>query len=169
MRARLLLSAALAATIASAAFAIQPAQAHGDLVALPEAYAPGTIVVKTSERHLYLVVGGGQAIRYPVGVGRAGQQWSGTSVIEAKYVSPDWAPPPDIRRENPKLPPLIPGGSPHNPMGVAAMTLAGLDYAIHAPISRLRSAISCRTAASACSTKTSRICLVASGLARRWW
>ena len=129
MRGRFLLSAALMAAIA--AFAIQPAQAHGDLVALPEAYAPGTIVVKTSERHLYLVVGPGQAIRYPVGVGRAGQQWSGTSTIDAKYVSPDWAPPPDIRAENPKLPPLIPGGSPHNPMGVAAMTLAGLDYAIH--------------------------------------
>src|SRR5579864_5108697 len=128
MRGRVLLSAALMA--AMAAFAA-PAQAHGDLVALPEAYAPGTIVVKTSERHLYLVVGAGQAIRYPVGVGRAGMQWSGTSVIEAKYVSPDWAPPPDIRRENPKLPRLIPGGSPHNPMGVAAMTLSGLDYAIH--------------------------------------
>src|ERR1700730_11090951 len=116
MRGRFLLSAVLMAAVA--AFAAEPAQAHGDLVALPEAYAPGTIVVKTGERHLYLVVG-------------AGQQWSGTSAIDAKYVSPDWAPPPDIRRENPKLPLLIPGGSPHNPMGVAAMTLSGLDYAIH--------------------------------------
>ena len=131
MRGKLLLSAALAAAVVSAAFAIQPAQAHGDLVALGDAYAPGTIVVKTGERHLYLVVGGGQAIRYPVGVGRAGMQWSGSSAIEAKFVAPDWAPPADIRRENPKLPPLIPGGSPHNPMGVAAMTLSGLDYAIH--------------------------------------
>src|SRR6202166_5226156 len=129
MRRKFLLSAALMAAIA--AFAARPAQAHGDLVALPAANARGTIVVKTSERHLYLVIGGGQAIRYPVGVGRAGMQWSGSSVIEAKYVEPDWAPPPDIRRENPKLPLLIPGGSPHNPMGVAAMTLAGLDYAIH--------------------------------------
>ena len=90
MQARFLLSAAMAAAVVSATFAIQPAQAHGDLVALPEAYAPGTIIVKTNERHLYLVVGGGEAIRYPVGVGRAGQQWSGTSVIDAKYVSPDW-------------------------------------------------------------------------------
>src|SRR5580704_13079076 len=119
MRGRFLLAAALMAAVA--ALAAAPAQAHGDLVALPEAYAPGTIVVKTGERHLYLVVG----------AGRAGQQWSGTSAIDAKYVSPDWAPPPDIRRENPKLPLLIPGGSPHNPMGVAAMTLSGLDYAIH--------------------------------------
>src|ERR1700722_20713951 len=117
MRGRFLLSAALMAAVASAPFAIQPAQAHGDLVALRAAYAPGTIVVKTSERHLYLVVGPGQAIRYPVGVGRAGQQWSGTSAIDAKYVSPDWAPPPDIRRENPKLPPLIPGGAPAHPVG----------------------------------------------------
>lgn len=129
MPARFLLSAVLMGFVA--AFAARPAQAHGDLVALPEAYAPGTIVVKTGERHLYLVVGAGQAIRYPVGVGRAGQQWSGTSAIDAKYVSPDWAPPPDIRRENPKLPLLIPGGSPHNPMGVAAMTLSGGEYAIH--------------------------------------
>src|SRR6202451_4835807 len=126
MRRKFLLSAALAAAVVSAAFAIRPAQAHGDLVALPEAYAPGTIVVKTGERHLYLVVGAGQAIRYPVGVGRAGQQWPGTSAIDAKYVSPDWAPPPDIRAENPKLPPLIPGGAPANPMGGAGVNPPGL-------------------------------------------
>jgi lipoprotein-anchoring transpeptidase ErfK/SrfK len=129
MRGKFLFSAALVAIAAAAAAA--PARANGDLVGVSEPYAPGTIIVRTGERHLYLVVAPGQAIRYPVGVGRAGQQWSGTSVIDAKYVSPDWAPPPDIRRENPKLPPLIPGGSPHNPMGVAAMTLSGLDYAIH--------------------------------------
>jgi lipoprotein-anchoring transpeptidase ErfK/SrfK len=125
-----LISAALAAVVAAVAFSA-PARASGDIVTVREAYQPGTIVVKTSERHLYLILGGGQAIRYPVGVGRTGMQWSGASVIDAKYVSPDWAPPPEIRRENPKLPLLIPGGSPHNPMGVAAMTLAGLDYAIH--------------------------------------
>ena len=125
---KMLLSAALAAAvIASSA----PAHARGDIVGLGGPYAPGTIVVKTSERHLYFVVAPGTAIRYPVGVGRAGMQWTGSSVIEAKFVEPDWAPPPDIRHENPKLPLLIPGGSPHNPMGVAAMTLAGLDYAIH--------------------------------------
>jgi lipoprotein-anchoring transpeptidase ErfK/SrfK len=129
MRGKFLFSAALVAIAAAAAAA--PARANGDLVGVSEPYAPGTIIVRTGERHLYLVVAPGQAIRYPVGVGRAGQQWSGTSAIDAKYVSPDWAPPPDIRRENPKLPPLIPGGSPHNPMGVAAMTLSGLDYAIH--------------------------------------
>jgi lipoprotein-anchoring transpeptidase ErfK/SrfK len=132
MRATTLLSAALAAAvIGSLAFAPKAAQAHGTIVAAPSSVSAGTIVVRTNERRLYYVIGYGQAIRYPVGVGRAGQQWSGTSVIDAKYVSPDWAPPPDIRAENPKLPLLIPGGSPHNPMGVAAMTLSGLDYAIH--------------------------------------
>jgi len=120
----------LSAVVVSAALTA-PALARGDLVGMAGAYAPGTIVVKTGERRLYLVVAPGEAIRYPVGVGRAGMQWSGASVIEAKYVEPDWAPPPDIRRENPKLPLVIPGGSPHNPMGVAAMTLAGTDYAIH--------------------------------------
>jgi|SRR5579862_2624652 len=127
---RTIFGAALAAIVAAGAFC-GPARASGEIVTMGELYQPGTIIVKTGERHLYLVIGPGEAIRYPVGVGRAGMQWSGTSVIAAKYVQPDWAPPPDIRRENPRLPPLIPGGSAHNPMGVAAMTLAGTDYAIH--------------------------------------
>ncbi len=98
---------------------------------VPTTYASGTIVVKTSERRLYLMIGAGKAIRYPVGVGRAGMQWAGTTYVSGKYVSPAWSPPPDIKREDPRLPNVIPGGSPHNPMGVAAMTLAGTDYAIH--------------------------------------
>src|SRR5580658_655305 len=126
---KILVAAALAAVLAAAALA--PARASGDIVGLSQPYAPGTIIVRTSERHLYFVVAPGAAIRYPVGVGRAGQQWAGTSTIDAKYVEPAWAPPPDIRAENPKLPLVVPPGSPHNPMGVAAMTLAGTDYAIH--------------------------------------
>jgi lipoprotein-anchoring transpeptidase ErfK/SrfK len=129
MRNKILLSAAVAAFFVGSALA--PARASGELVGVNEPFAPGTIIVRTGERHLYLVVGPGEAIRYPVGVGRAGMQWAGSSVIAAKYVEPAWAPPPDIRRENPRLPPLIAAGSPHNPMGVAAMTLAGTDYAIH--------------------------------------
>jgi lipoprotein-anchoring transpeptidase ErfK/SrfK len=109
----------------------RPAHALGAVVMMSEAFQPGTIVVRTSERHLYYVLGGGEAIRYPVGVGRAAKQWSGTSYISGKYISPDWAPPPEIKRDKPSVPDLIPGGSPHNPMGVAAMTLAGTDYAIH--------------------------------------
>jgi lipoprotein-anchoring transpeptidase ErfK/SrfK len=91
----------------------------------------GTIVVRTGERRLYYVLGNGQAIRYVVGVGRSGQQWAGTSRIDGKYLRPAWAPPPDIKKENPRLPDVIPGGSPHNPMGVAALTLIGGEYAIH--------------------------------------
>jgi lipoprotein-anchoring transpeptidase ErfK/SrfK len=109
----------------------QPAQARGDVVEFHGDYSPGTVVVKTLERRLYYVVGGGQAIRYPVGVGRAGKQWSGTSQIDGKYLKPAWAPPAEVKRDNPKLPDVIPGGSPRNPMGGAAMTLSGGEYAIH--------------------------------------
>lgn len=91
----------------------------------------GTIVIRTSERRLYLVLGDGKALRYTVGVGRAGRQWFGSSFIEAKFVRPNWAPPAEIRRDRPDLPALIASGSPANPMGAAAMTLAGGDYAIH--------------------------------------
>ena len=94
-------------------------------------YSPGTIVVKTNERRLYYVVDGGHAIRYPVGVGKAGKQWSGNSRIDGKYLQPAWSPPPEVKRDKPSLPNVIPGGSPRNPMGVAAMTLAGGEYAIH--------------------------------------
>jgi len=93
--------------------------------------APGTIVVRTSERRLYYVFDQGQAIRYPVGVGRAGKQWEGQSYIDGKYLKPAWSPPDEVRRDKPSLPNVIPGGSPSNPMGVAAMTLSGGEYAIH--------------------------------------
>jgi len=94
-------------------------------------YSPGTIVVRTHERRLYLVLDADQALRYPVGVGKAGKQWSGVSRIDGKYVRPAWSPPAEIRHDKPSLPAVIPGGSPRNPMGAAAMTLAGGQYAIH--------------------------------------
>ena len=94
-------------------------------------YSAGTIVVRTTERRLYLVLGNGQAIRYMVGVGRAGKRWAGVSRIDGKYLHPAWAPPPEIKRDKPSLPDVIPGGSPRNPMGVAALTLEGGAYAIH--------------------------------------
>jgi lipoprotein-anchoring transpeptidase ErfK/SrfK len=92
---------------------------------------PGTIVIRTTERRLYLVLDGGTAIRYPVGVGRADRQWTGPSTITGKFVRPNWAPPAAVKRDKPSLPDMIPGGAANNPMGVAAMTLAGGDYAIH--------------------------------------
>jgi lipoprotein-anchoring transpeptidase ErfK/SrfK len=92
---------------------------------------PGTIVVKTAERRLYLVLGDGEAIRYTVAVGRPGKQWQGKAQVNGKYVQPAWTPPAEVKADNPKLPDVIPGGAPNNPMGVAAMTLSGGEYAIH--------------------------------------
>ncbi len=96
-----------------------------------QGYAPGTIVVKTHERRLYFVLDDYRALRFPVGVGKRGMQWSGHARVEGKFIRPAWAPPPMIRRENPRLPKVIPGGAPNNPMGVAALTLRGGEFAIH--------------------------------------
>jgi lipoprotein-anchoring transpeptidase ErfK/SrfK len=122
--------AACSAAFVALAAAPQSARANGDVVAFG-GYASGTIVVKTNERRLYLVVDAQHAIRYPVGVGKAGKQWQGTSRIDGKYVRPAWSPPAEVKRDMPSLPDVIPGGTPQNPMGVAAMTLAGTEYAIH--------------------------------------
>jgi lipoprotein-anchoring transpeptidase ErfK/SrfK len=109
-----------------------PVSAHGDMVTVRDSYMPGTIVIRTGERALYYFVGTGQAIRYPVGVGRIGMQWTGTAMIDGKYIRPAWSAPDSIRRDYRSLPTVIPGGSSHNPMGVAAMTLSGGgQYAIH--------------------------------------
>src|SRR6201982_2152612 len=121
----------LAAVVAALGFASVPAQAHGDRVSVKDSYLPGTIVIRTGERRLYFFVGAGEAIRYPVGVGRAGMQWSGTASINGKYIEPAWSAPASIRRDYQSLPSVVPGGSSHNPMGAAAMTLSGGEYAIH--------------------------------------
>ncbi len=132
MRGKILFSAVVAAILAVVTFAPPAAQAHGNLVSVKDSYLPGTIVVRTNERALYYYVGTGQAIRYPVGVGRLGMQWSGTAFIDGKYIRPAWSPPDSIRKDYRTLPPVVPGGSPRNPMGVAAMTLSGGgQYAIH--------------------------------------
>src|SRR5262245_8616889 len=95
-------------------------------------YSAGTIVIKTNERHLYYVTGDGKAIRYRVGVGKAGMAWTGQSSIDGKYISPAWQAPDSIRKDRSRAAPVIPGGSPSNPMGAAALTLSGGgQYAIH--------------------------------------
>jgi lipoprotein-anchoring transpeptidase ErfK/SrfK len=123
MHFRTVLLAAVLAAIATSAFAREVVQFSG--------YPAGTIVVKTNERRLYLATGDGHAIRYPVGVGRAGMAWTGEGVINGKFIRPAWSPPEMIRQENPSIPDVIPGGSPSNPMGAAAMTLSVDEYAIH--------------------------------------
>jgi lipoprotein-anchoring transpeptidase ErfK/SrfK len=94
-------------------------------------YDAGTIVVETSERKLHLVLGHGEMLTYPVGVGKSGKSWAGTGSISGKFLRPAWSPPRALKREKPWTPGYIPGGSPKNPMGAAAMTLNVDQYAIH--------------------------------------
>ncbi len=101
-----------------------------ELVSLP-GYQPGQIIIKSRERKLYLITENGQALRYPVAVGKPGKQWFGVKHIDGKYVEPAWSPPADVKRDNPNLPDVIAGGSPRNPMGERALTLTGDAYAIH--------------------------------------
>lgn len=102
---------------------------------------PGSVVIRTRERKLYLVLSGGQAIRYPVAVPRPDKQWEGTVHIDGKYVEPAWMPPPDVKRDNPRLPNYIAGGAPDNPMGARALTLSGDLYAIHGTTRSMRRSI----------------------------
>jgi len=127
----LMIAATLAAGALGAGTAPTTALAQPALVRAPAGYAPGTIVVKTKERRLYYVIDEQNAVRYPVGVGKPGKEWTGATQISGKYRNPAWSPPDDVKRDHPNIPDVIEGGSPRNPMGVAAMTLAGGQYAIH--------------------------------------
>jgi len=93
-------------------------------------YAPGTVVVSTSERRLYYVLGGGQAVRYGIGVGRPGFEWAGTKTVARKAEWPDWRPPAQMLRRRPDLPRYMPGGEA-NPLGARAMYLGGSLFRIH--------------------------------------
>ena len=92
--------------------------------------APGTIVISTSERFLYLVLGNNRALRYGIGVGREGFQWSGLVKVSRKAEWPDWTPPPEMIARQPYLPRFMAGG-PGNPMGARAMYLGATVYRIH--------------------------------------
>ncbi len=94
-------------------------------------FQPGTIVVRTGQRSLYFVTRPGEAIRYTIAVGKA-RQWSGVKYVEEMQMRPAWSPPAVVKRDNPHLPSVIPGGAPNNPMGAAAIALGpGGQYAIH--------------------------------------
>lgn len=92
--------------------------------------APGTIVIHTNERFLYLVQDGGRAIRYGIGVGRDGFQWQGLQKVSRKQEWPDWRPPPEMIQRQPYLPRFMAGG-PGNPMGARALYLGDTVYRIH--------------------------------------
>jgi len=92
--------------------------------------APGTIIIQTQERHLYVVQGNGRAIRYGIGVGRDGFQWQGLLAISRKAEWPDWTPPPEMIARQPYLPRFMAGG-PGNPLGARALYLGATVYRIH--------------------------------------
>jgi len=107
-----------------------------ETIAYPDAakYQPGAIVVSTPERRLYFVLPGGKAISYPVGVGKQGFAWSGTSKVVRKAKWPSWSPPREmIARANANgrfLPNELDGG-PNNPLGARALYIGGTLYRIH--------------------------------------
>ena len=101
-----------------------------EVVPFTGAYTPGTIVVSTAERRLYLVMAGGQAMRYGVGVGRPGFTWGGAQTITMKREWPDWRPPAEMLRRRPDLPRYMKGGL-ENPLGARAMYLGNTIYRIH--------------------------------------
>jgi lipoprotein-anchoring transpeptidase ErfK/SrfK len=92
--------------------------------------APGTLIISTEDRFLYLVLGANRALRYGIGVGRDGFQWSGLVKISRKAEWPDWTPPPEMIARQPYLPRFMAGG-PGNPMGARAMYLGSTVYRIH--------------------------------------
>jgi lipoprotein-anchoring transpeptidase ErfK/SrfK len=93
-------------------------------------YSANTIVVSTSERRLYYVLGDGKAVKYGVGVGREGFTWSGTNRISRMEEWPGWTPPPAMRKRRPNLPAHMEGG-PNNPLGARAMYIGSTLYRIH--------------------------------------
>ena len=100
------------------------------VVDYPTARAGGTIVVSTSQRRLYYLLGGGKAVRYTIAVGMEGYGWSGVSTISAKREWPDWTPTPDELKRFPNLPRHMAGG-PDNPLGARALYLGDTLYRIH--------------------------------------
>jgi len=92
--------------------------------------APGTIVIDTPNKFLYLVEDGGKALRYGVGVDRPGFTWAGVKAISAKHEWPDWRPPEEMLQRQPSLPRFMAGG-PQNPLGARAMYLGSTIYRIH--------------------------------------
>ena len=91
---------------------------------------PGTIIINTPERFLYLVMEGGLAKRYGIGVGRPGFTWAGNHKVTAKREWPDWHPPAEMLKRQPDLPDFMPGG-PDNPLGARALYLGSTLYRVH--------------------------------------
>ena len=100
------------------------------VVRVKSPHPAGTIIIDTSRRFLYLVKSDGTAVRYGVGVGRPGFEWTGTHAITRKEEWPDWRPPEEMRARQPYLPVMMPGG-PRNPLGARALYIGSTLYRIH--------------------------------------
>jgi lipoprotein-anchoring transpeptidase ErfK/SrfK len=107
-----------------------PPEYRRQMVYFRSTEAPGTVIVQTSERFLYVVQGNGRALRYAIGVGREGFQWQGLLKISRKAEWPDWVPPPEMIERQPYLPRFMAGG-PGNPLGARALYLGATVYRIH--------------------------------------
>ena len=107
-----------------------PARLKRQIVNYATREAAGTVIIDTPNTYLYYVLGGGQAIRYGIGVGREGFTWSGVQSVTKKAEWPDWTPPPEMIARQPYLPRQMAGG-PGNPLGARAMYLGGTIYRIH--------------------------------------
>lgn len=94
-------------------------------------YQAGTILISLADRRLYHVRQRGMAVSYPIATPRDQSMWIGSEVVTNKRVNPPWLPTPTMLRENPRLPPYVPGGHPMNPMGVRALYLGNTFYRIH--------------------------------------
>ena len=107
-----------------------PARLKRQIVSYSSREPAGTVIIDTPNTYLYYVLGGGQAIRYGIGVGRDGFTWSGVQSVTKKAEWPDWTPPPEMIARQPYLPRHMAGG-PGNPLGARAMYLGGTVYRIH--------------------------------------
>jgi lipoprotein-anchoring transpeptidase ErfK/SrfK len=101
------------------------------VTAFPKKHAPGQIIVSFGDRRLYHIVRRGRAISYPIAVPRAQSRWQGVERVSYKKINPTWTPTPEMRRDNPKLPRVVAGGHPRNPLGVRAIYLGNTLYRIH--------------------------------------
>jgi lipoprotein-anchoring transpeptidase ErfK/SrfK len=110
--------------------AVAQPELRRQVVSYPGNELAGTIIIDPAHTFLFLTLGDGKAMRYGIGVGREGFEWSGVEKITRKAEWPDWTPPPEMVARQPYLPRWI-GGGPGNPLGARAMYLGHTDYRIH--------------------------------------
>jgi lipoprotein-anchoring transpeptidase ErfK/SrfK len=124
--------ASLLATGAVLAGLSAPAFANETIKFTDTRFKPGTVVIRTGEKRLYFVTAPGEAIRYTIAVGKAGQGWHGVKHVAQMDVEPAWAAPDSLRKDKSVPATVIPGGAPNNPMGARAIGLGPeKEYGIH--------------------------------------